>query len=112
MSTATTISVALIFSFIAVASQLYGMWNNHKKNQDQEEQKAVEIEKNFIKLDLKLDQYQKSTDAILARQEQHAVRMENLSGEIIKSNERIETLFKYKDDHEVRLKHLEHLEGK
>lgn len=103
----TTISVALLFSFIAVASQLYGMWNNHKKNQENEENKAVEIEKNFIKLDLKIDQYQKSTDTILARQDQHAVRMETLSGELIRSNERIETLFKYKDDHEVRIKHLE-----
>lgn len=108
MDTTTTVSLAVIFAFVALVSQAYGMWNNHKKNQEQEEKKAIEIEKNFVKLDLKIDQYQKSTDTILERQEQHAVRMENLSGQIIKSNERIETLFRYKDDHEIRLKQLEH----
>jgi hypothetical protein len=60
-----------------------------------------------VELGVKLDYFQKSTDTMLDRQEQHAVRMENLSGQIIKSNERIETLFRYKDDHEKRLLKLE-----
>lgn len=105
--TDTTISIALIFSIIAVCSQIYGIWNASKKNRESEEHKAIEIEKNFVKLGVKLDYFQKSTDTMLERQEQHAVRMENLSGQIIKSNERIETLFKYKDDHELRLQKLE-----
>lgn len=107
MDTTTTVSLAVIFALAALVSQAYGIWNNHKKNIEQEEKKNIEIEKNFVKLDLKIDQYQKSTDTILERQEAHAVRMENLSGQIIKSNERIETLFRYKDDHELRLKTLE-----
>ena len=107
MDTTTTVSLAVIFALAALVSQGYGIWTNHKKNVEQEEKKNIEIEKNFVKLDLKIDQYQKSTDTILERQEAHAVRMENLSGQIIKSNERIETLFRYKDDHELRLKTLE-----
>ena len=102
-----TISVALIFSFIAVFSQLYSVYNNHKKNEEEEERKEIEIEKSFMRLDLKLDHFQETTATMLQRQEDHAVRMEKLSGEIIKSNERIATLFKYKDDHEMRIKKLE-----
>lgn len=103
----TTISLALIFSIVAVASQVYNIWSTSKKNHEADERKAIEIEKNFVELGVKLDYFQKSTDTMLDRQEQHAVRMENLSGQIIKSNERIETLFKYKDDHELRLQKLE-----
>lgn len=102
-----TISVALIFSLIAVGSQLYSMWNNHKKNQEDEKQKAIDMEKNFMKMDVKLDNVIGSTQNILDKQEKQAIRIEQLSGEIIKSNERIATLFKYKDDHENRLQRLE-----
>lgn len=103
----TTISIALIFSIVAVCSQIYGIWNASRRNRESEERRSIEIEKNFLELGLRLDYFKKSTDTMLDRQEQHAVRMENLSGQIIKSNERIETLFKYKDDHELRLQKLE-----
>lgn len=102
-----SISVAIIFSVIAAAGTLYTIWNNHTKNQEEAERKAVSTMENFIKLDVKMDSVLESTGSILGKQEQQAVKLEHLSGEIIKSNERIETLFKYKDDHESRLKKLE-----
>jgi peptidoglycan hydrolase CwlO-like protein len=101
------ISVAVIFSLIAVASQVYSIWNNHKKNQQEEERKAIEAEKNFLKLDIKLDNVIGAATNILDKQEKQAIRIEQLSGEIIKSNEKISTLFKYKDDHEQRISNLE-----
>lgn len=107
MDGTTTISLALIFSIVAVASQVYSIYNAHKKNKDEDDRKDIEMEKNFMKLDLKLDHFQETTATMLQKQEEHAVRMERLSGEIIKSNERIATLFRYKDDHETRLKKLE-----
>ena len=103
----TGISVALIFSVIAAAGTLYSIWTGHKKNQDEAERKAIEHEKNFLKLDVKMDNVIGATSTILEKQEKQAIRIEQLSGEIIKSNERIATLFKYKDDHEVRLQKLE-----
>lgn len=102
-----TVSVALVFSIVAVISQMYGIYTGHKKNQEEEERKEIEIEKSFMRLSMKLDHFQETTTAMLQRQEEHAVRMEKMSGEIIKSNERIATLLKYKDDHELRLKRLE-----
>lgn len=102
-----TISVALIFSVIAAAGTLYNIWNNHNKNQEETERKRIEAEKNFIKLDVKMDNVLGATENILDKQEKQAIRIEQLSGEIIKSNERIATLFKYKDDHETRLQKLE-----
>ena len=107
MNETVTISAALIFSLVAVASQIFGIWNAQKKNRENDASKSIQIEKNFVELNIKLDYFQKSTDQMLDKQEAHAVRMENLTGQIIKSNERIETLFKYKDDHEKRLKRLE-----
>lgn len=103
----TTISVALIFSVIAAAGTLYSIWNNHIKNQEEAERKSIEAEKNFLRLDVKMDNVLGQTNNILEKQEKQAIRIEQLSGEIIKSNERIATLFKYKDDHETRLQKLE-----
>lgn len=107
MTTDATVSFAFIFALVAVISQIFSIWNQTKKNREADGREKIEIEKNFTELSIKLDYFQKSTDTMLSKQEQHAVRMENLSGQIIKSNERIETLFKYKDDHEERLQKLE-----
>ena len=103
----TSISVALIFSVIAAAGTLYSIWTGHKKNQEEAERKAIESEKNFLRLDVKMDNVLGQTNSILEKQEKQAIRIEQLSGEIIKSNEKINTLFKYKDDHERRLQKLE-----
>lgn len=102
-----TISVALVFSVVAAAGTLYSIWNQHKKNVEEEERKARAQEKNFVKLDVKMDSVLGTTASILSKQEQYASKLEHLSGDIIKSNERIETLFHYKDDHEQRIKKLE-----
>lgn len=102
-----TISVALIFSVIAAAGTLYSIWTNHTKNQEEAERKRIDAEKSFLRLDVKMDNVLGATENILEKQEKQAIRIEQLSGEIIKSNERIQTLFKYKDDHEDRLQRLE-----
>lgn len=102
-----TISVALIFSIAALATQLYTLWNGGRQAHRDKTKETVDIQTNFIELKLKLDNIQSSTDRIMDKQEQHAIKMEQVSGEIIRVNERIQTLFKYKDDHETRLKVLE-----
>lgn len=109
-----TLSVALVFSVIAASGTLYNIYNGQRKNKDEENErkeeeknKSFEMEKNFLKLDLKMDNVIGATNTILEKQEKQAIRIEQLSGEIIKSNEKITTLFKYKDDHEERLKRLE-----
>lgn len=102
-----SIGIAIIFSVIAAAGTLYTMYSSHRKNLEESTRRALATEKSFVKLDVKMDNVLGSTGSILEKQEQQAVKMENLSGEIIKSNERIATLFKYKDDHETRLQKLE-----
>jgi hypothetical protein len=102
-----SISVALVFSVVAAAGTLYSIWNQHKKNVAEEERKARAQAENFVKLDVKMDSVLGTTGSILNKQEQYGIKLEHLSGELIKTNERIETLFHYKDDHETRLKELE-----
>lgn len=102
-----TISVALIFSVVAAIGTVYSIWSTQKKHHEETKQRAIEYEKNMIKLDVKLDSVISATNTILEKQENQAVRIEQLSGELIKSNERIATLFRYKDDHEARLQTLE-----
>lgn len=102
-----TISIALIFSGVAMLSQIYTIWTTYKKAQSENEQKNIEVEKNFIKLELKLDDFQNNISLMFQNLEKHTVKLEQISNELIKCNERIATLFKYKDDHELRIKHLE-----
>ena len=107
MDTTLSISVALLFSLIAAAGTLYNIWNNLHKNQEAAERKAIETEKNFLKLDVKLDNVMGSTSSILEKQEKQTMKIENLSVELARNNERIETLFRYTDDHESRIQKLE-----
>lgn len=102
-----TISLSLVFSIIAALGVLVTIFNTFKKSHDAEEQRQFDIEKNFVKVNLKLDTFCDQTNAILRSQERSTDELKNISEQMIKSVERIETLFKYKDDHEQRLKKLE-----
>ena len=52
-----TISVALIFSIIAAVGTITSVINNVNKQREVEEQRRLDIEKNFVKINLKLDDF-------------------------------------------------------
>ena len=67
----------------------------------------MDIEKNFVKINLKLDDFCDTTKKMMAENSERAEQLKNVSEQIVLVKERVNTLFKYKDDHEARIKELE-----
>lgn len=102
-----TISIALIFSIISMIGVAVNIANTVKRNTEINTQKELSIEKNFAKLEVKLDEFGRLISDISKRSEKNADRIDYISQEITKQNERISTLFHYHDDHERRIIEME-----
>ena len=103
----TTISIAVIFSIVAVLSQVYAMWNGHRKNNEDEERKKVELEKNLLKLNLKLDQVNNSITMLVESDKAKTLELKEISENIVMFKRDLKAMWKKIDDHEVRLKSVE-----
>lgn len=105
------VSIALIISVVSLACVLIntfgGSRQRHKDAMEAEKRRDVEIEKQFVKINVKLDDFCDTTKELMKQNEKASDTTQELTKELIKMNERIETLFKYKDDHEQRINALE-----
>lgn len=104
----TTISIALIFSAIAVASQISSILSARKKDRQQEEDKSIEIQKNFVTINLKLDNLAQSVQTLIESDRKRGVELAEVRETLIRVTDRIEALAKSSDDHEKRIKQLEY----
>lgn len=111
MNTDTSISIALLISLTSLACTLINTFAGGKKRQEEqaerEKNRQMEIEKNFVKINMKLDDFCDTTKKLMAENGEKAEQLKNVSEQIVLVKERVNTLFKYKDDHEVRIKELE-----
>ena len=111
MNTDTSISIALLISLTSLACTLINTFAGGKKRQEEqaerEKNRQMEIEKNFVKINMKLDDFCDTTKKLMAENSEKTEQLKNVSEQIILVKERVNTLFKYKDDHEVRIKELE-----
>lgn len=107
MTSDMTISVALIFSIIAAVGTITSVISNVNKQREVEEQRRLDIEKNFVKINLKLDDFCDTTKTLMRNSERGNETMQELAKQMISHSERIETLFKCTKDHEERIKKLE-----
>lgn len=107
MGADTTISIAFILSLISCLGVIVSMVSTFKKDNDARTKEKLDIEKNFVKINVKLDNFCDTIRTVLKNQEKSNDELNELSQQIVKSNERIETLFHYHDDHDERLKKLE-----
>ena len=107
MTPETTVSIALIFSVIAAIGTISTIVSTIKKDRDAETSKQIEIEKNFVKINVKLDDMLENMRKISKSAEDNAERIKEMNGVLIQCTERIQTLFKRSDDHERRLNDLE-----
>lgn len=107
MTSETTISIALLFSVVAVIAQVSSIWSNHRKAETDKESDRIEIEKNFVKLNMKLDQLTETMQRRLVDDDKLGKDLEEIKATVIKLNQNTSTLFHYKDDHEERIKQLE-----
>lgn len=111
MNTDTSISIALLISLTSLACTLINTFAGGKKRQEEqaerEKNRQMEIEKNFVKINMKLDDFCDTTKKLMAENGEKAEKLKNVSEQIVLVKERVNTLFKYKDDHEARIKELE-----
>ena len=103
----TTVSIALIFSVIAAIGTISTIVSTIKRDREAETNKQVEIEKNFVKINVKLDDMLESIRKISKSTEDNSERIKDMNGALIQCTERIQTLFKRSDDHERRINDLE-----
>lgn len=111
MNPETSVSITLLISLTSLACTLINTFAGGKKRQEEqaerEKNRQMEIEKNFVKINMKLDDFCDTTKKLMAENGEKAEQLKNVSEQIVLVKERVNTLFKYKDDHEVRIKELE-----
>lgn len=111
MNPEASISIALLISLTSLACTLINTFAGGKKRQEEqaerEKNRQMEIEKNFVKINMKLDDFCDTTKKMMAENGEKAEQLKNVSEQIVLVKERVNTLFKYKDDHEERIKGLE-----
>lgn len=111
MNPETSVSIALLISLTSLACTLINTFAGGKKRQEEqaerEKNRQMEIEKNFVKINVKLDDFCDTTKKMMIENGEKAEQLKNVSEQIVLVKERLNTLFKYKDDHEERIKGLE-----
>lgn len=111
MGPETSVSIALLISLASLACTLINTFAGGKKHQEEqaerEKNRQMDIEKNFVKINVKLDDFCDTTKKMMAESNEKTEQLKKVSEQLIIVTERVNTLFKYKDDHEARIKGLE-----
>lgn len=107
MGADATISLSLIFSSISMIGVIANIFISFRRESESNKLKEVQIEKHFAQIDVKLDDFLNRMSDIAKNSEKSAERIDANLQEIIKSNERIGTLFRLHDEHEKRISSLE-----
>lgn len=111
MGPGTEISLAFIISIISIVCVLINTTGGEKKRQkdnaELEHQRQIEIEKNFVKLNVKLDDFADTSRKLMQESNEKTAQLKKVSEHLVLISEQVKTLFKYKDDHESRIKELE-----
>lgn len=111
MNPETSVSIALLISLASLACTLINTFAGGKKRQEEqaerEKSRQLDVEKNFVKINVKLDDFCDTTKKMMAENGEKTEQLKKVSEQLILVTERVNTLFKYKDDHEKRIKELE-----
>lgn len=111
MTADTSVSIALLVSVVSLVCTLINTFAGGKKRQqeaqDAEAKRQLEIEKQFVKINVKLDDFCDTTKQMMKSAEKESERSQELSKQMIQSAEQIKTLFNTTKDHERRITDLE-----
>ena len=111
MTPEASVSIALLISLTSLACTLINTFAGGKKRQEEqaerEKNRQLDVEKNFVKINVKLDDFCDTTKKMMAENGEKTEQLKKVSEQLILITERVNTLFKYKDNHEARLKELE-----
>lgn len=111
MTSEASVSIALLISLTSLACTLINTFAGGKKRQEEqaerENNRQLDVEKNFVKINVKLDDFCDTTKKLMAENGEKTEQLKKVSEQLVIISERVKTLFKYKDDHEARIKDLE-----
>lgn len=111
MTPEASVSIALLISLTSLACTLINTFAGGKKRQEEqaerEKNRQLDVEKNFVKINVKLDDFCDTTKKMMADNGEKTEQLKKVSEQLILVTERVNTLFKYKDNHEARIKELE-----
>lgn len=111
MTPEASVSIALLISLASLACTLINTFVGGKKRQEEqaerEKNRQMDIEKNFVKINVKLDEFYDTSKKMMADNGEKTEQLKKVSEQLILVTERVNMLFKYKDDHEQRIKKLE-----
>lgn len=111
MTAEASVSIALLISLTSLACTLINTFAGGKKRQEEqaerEKNRQLDVEKNFVKINVKLDDFCDTTKKMMADNGEKTEQLKKVSEQLILVTERVNTLFKYKDNHEQRIKGLE-----
>lgn len=111
MTPEASVSIALLISLTSLACTLINTFAGGKKRQEEqaerEKNRQLDVEKNFVKINVKLDDFCDTTKKMMAENGEKTEQLKKVSEQLVLVSERVKTLFKYKDDHEARIKELE-----
>lgn len=119
MNPDTTLSVSLLISVASITLAIVSAIRN-KKNDEvaskareaehlrQENARQLDIEKNFVKINSKLDDFKDNVQTIMKENGKKTDELKDVTEQLILANQQIKQLFRYHDDHEARIKDLEH----
>lgn len=107
VSADTTISITVILSILSAIGVIFSITMGVKKDSREEEERRIDIAEQFAKVNVKLDQFGTTIYEMNRRSEYTMEEMKKVNISIARCDERIETLFKYHDDHEKRLAEIE-----
>lgn len=89
-----TISVALIFSVIAATGTVVTIISTFAKQHENEEQRRLDVEKNFVKLNVKLDGFCDDMRKMVGQVESEQRKSNDLLNRIVRLEERVNQLEK------------------
>ena len=111
MTSEASVSIALLISLTSLACTLINTFAGGRKRQEEqaerEKNRQMDIEKNFVKINVKLDDFCDTTKKMMAENSEKTEQLKKVSEQMVLVTERVNTLYKYKDDHELRIKELE-----
>ena len=111
MTPETSVSIALLITLTSLACTLINTFAGGKKRQEEqaerEKNRQMDIENNFVQINVKLDDFCDTTKKMMAENSEKTEQLKKVSEQMVLVTERVNTLYKYKDDHEARIKELE-----
>ena len=104
----TTISITLLISLISLGCSVFNTFSGGRKAQEEKESaRQLDIEKNFVKINVKLDDFCDTSRKLMEENTKKTDELKSVSERLVQVTEKVNILFKYKDDHENRIKDLE-----